>query len=211
MIAITTRPISDEEKQMLLKQLRGVYTRIEDFVLKFISVVFVLLSPFLVYDHFSPVSSNIQLVYCIAVVLIAIAATIWLTIKWEGGFSNAKQIAAITNAMVEVVHVNASRVIERKDPEDFGLAYYVEVFENSKPKTLFLWGQYFYELDEALFPNTEFEFIRLKGSGEFISFKTLGHYFKEEKVLPPFTEEIFKSGNYPTNGQVLDVVLDEIE
>jgi hypothetical protein len=211
LIKTTTRAISEQEIQLLKRQLPGVYSRVEGFLLKLIFIAGALVAPLLVFDHFSPVSSNVQLVYCLLAVLVSISITIWLTIKWEGGFSNANQIAAINNAVVEVVHVNTSRAIERKDTEDFGPAYYVEVFENGKAKTLFLWGQYFEMLEERQFPNTEFEFTRIKGSDEFISFKTLGHYFKEEKVLMPFSDEVFKGGNYPTNGQVLDVNIDEIE
>jgi hypothetical protein len=76
---------------------------------------------------------------------------------------------------------------------------------------LFLWGQYLDELiHDKNFPNTEFEFLRKKGSDEFISFKTLGQYFEEEKTLPPFDKKTWESGVFPLNGQILDQTIDQI-
>jgi hypothetical protein len=111
----------------------------------------------------------------------------------------------------EHVYVKTTRAIKREDLEDFGLAFYLEVFDNGQPKTLFLWGQYLEELiHDKNFPNTEFEFLRKKGSDEFISFTTLGQYFEEEKSLPPFGKKTWESGVFPVNGQILDQTIDEI-
>lgn len=179
--------------------------------MKLIPVVFVLLAPVLIYDKYFPVPSNIQAVYCILIVILAIGITIWLTKKWEGGLSNAKQIAEIENSVVEVIRIKTARAIEREDFEDFGPAYYLEVFENGQPKTLFLWGQYFDVLEENSFPNTEFEYIRVKRNGEFIEFVTLGKHFQPERILPPFSKEVWKNDSCPYDGQILDLPLDEIK
>lgn len=101
--------------------------------------------------------------------------------------------------------------IKREDPEDFGVAFYCAVVDNGQPKTLFLWGQYLDELEyEKTFPNTAFEFTRYVASDEFLAFKTLGHYFKEEKTLPAFDKSVWKNGSYPVNGQLLNQHFDEI-
>ncbi|HLP50459.1 MAG TPA: hypothetical protein VK154_06210 [Chitinophagales bacterium] len=194
-----------------MQRLPGIYSKVEGFFMKLIPVVLVLLAPLLIYDKYFPVPSNIQAVYCILIVILAIGITIWLTIKWEGGLSNAKQIAAIDSALIEIFNVKTSRAIEREDPEDFGPAYYLEVLENGKPKTLFLWGQYFDELEEAQFPNTEFEYTRVKRNGEFISFVTLGKYFQPERILPPFAEEVWKNDGCPSDGQILNLMFDEVK
>ena len=101
--------------------------------------------------------------------------------------------------------------IEQIYYNNFGVAFYLAVVDKGQPKTLFLWGQYLDELEyEKKFPNTEFEFIRNVDSDEFIDFKTSGKYFKEEKVLPGFDKEVWKSGQYPINGQLLDQSIDTI-
>ncbi len=211
MITSTIRELTQNEKNQQIKQLPSLYKRFENFVLKFIVVVMILLAPLLIYDHFKPVASDTQAIYCIAIIALAIGITIGVTKKFEGGFSNSKQIDKIQTGKVEVVRVQTTRAIKREDFEDFGIAYYVSVTDKGQPKTLFLWGQYLDVLEyEKTFPNTDFEFIRQIGSKEFIDFKTSGQYFIEEKTLPPFDKEIWKSGVYPVNGQLLDISIDEI-
>ena len=211
MITKTIRPFTEAEKKQQIQQLPSVYKRFEGFVMKLIFIVFALTIPLLVYDHFVPLSSQTQAVYCIAIVIIAILLTYWITIKWEGGFSNQAHISEINTAQAEHVHVKTTKAIKREDPEDFGVAFYLEVFDKGHPKTLFLWGQYLDELVyDKSFPNTEFEFVRKKGSDEFISFKPLGQYFEEEKTLPPFDKATWDNGTFPANGQMIDQTIDQI-
>ena len=212
MINITLRSLSDIEKAILIKRMPTLYKQIESLILKFIFIELVFIIPLLIYDHFSPIASNTQGIYCIIVTMLSILISILITIKWQGGFSNKKLIENLNSLEIEDIHIKTNRALKREDPEDFGIAFYLEIFENSEPKTLYLWGQYLDMLEyEKLFPNTEFKFIRKPGSDEFIDFKVLGSYFKEEKTLPPFDDDIFKSGKYPTNGQIFDFKIDEIK
>ena len=211
MISSTFRALTQNEKKQLLKQFPSLYTRFENFVLRILFVFIVLLVPLLIYDHYNPVASDTQKVYCIVVIVLATCITIWMTKKLGGGFSNSKEINNIQTVQVEVVRVQTTRAIRREDFEDFGIAYYVSVNDKSQQKTLFLWGQYLDILEyEKKFPNTDFEFVRQVGREEFIDFKTLGEYFVEEKTLPPFDKEVWKKGVYPVNGQLLDMSIDEI-
>ena len=211
MITTTIRKPTQDETQGQIKRLPSVYKRFENFVLKLIGVVFVLLAPLLIYDHFNPVPSDTQAIYCIAIVILALLIVFWVTKKFEGGLTNSKQIDNIKSRQVEVVKVQTTRAIKREDFEDFGVAFYLAVVDKGQAKTLFLWGQYLDKLEyEKTFPNTEFEFIRNVGSDEFIDFKTSGQHFIEEKTLPAFDREVWKSGLYPVNGQLLDHSIDEI-
>jgi len=210
-ITSTIREITQDEQELLIKQLPSLYKRVGNFVLKLIVIVMVLLAPLLIYDHFKPVASDTQAIYCIVIIILAVAIVLWVTKKFEGGFSNSKQIDKIQTGQVEVVRVQTTRAIKREDFEDFGIAYYISVTDKGQQKTLFLWGQYLDILEyEKTFPNTEFEFIRKIGSEEFIDFKTFGQYFIEEKTLPAFDKEVWKSGIYPVNGQLLDINIDEV-
>jgi hypothetical protein len=209
-ISTIRKPTQDEIKEQN-KRLPSVYKRIENFVLKLIVVILVLIAPLLIYGHHNPVTSDTQAIYCIAIIIFAILIVFWITKKFEGGLTNSKQIDNIKSEQIEVVKVQTTRAIKRTDAEDFGVAFYLAVVYNGQPKTLFLWGQYLAELEyDKTFPNTEFEFIRKVGSDEFLDFKTSGKYFTEEKVLPAFDKELWKSGIYPANGQLLDLTIDEI-
>jgi hypothetical protein len=210
-IISTIRNTTQEEKLGQIKRLPTAYKRFENFLLKLIFVIPLLLAPLLIYDHYRPVASNIQAVYSIIVVALSIFICLQWTNKYEGGISNRKQIVDINSAQVEVVKVKTNRAIKREDPEDFGVAYYVDVTDGERRKTLYLWGQYLDDLEyEKLFPNTEFEYVRKVGSDEFIDFKTTGQYFKAERALPAFEKDVWKSGNYPLNGQLLDQTIDAI-
>jgi hypothetical protein len=210
-ITSTIRNPTTAEKADQIKRLPSRYQLFEGFVMKFMFITIILLVPLLIYDRYHPVASRTQAIYCIIIVLLAIFITYWVTIKFEGSFGNNKQVAKINADQVEVVHVKTTRAIKREDPEDFGVAFYVGVTDNGHQKTLYLSGQYLDELEyDRLFPNTEFEFTRQVGSDEFISFKSVGQPFKEEKVLPAFGKEVLKSGAYPVNGQLLDQPIDSI-
>ena len=210
-ITSTTRNPTTDEKLRQLKKLPGAYTRIENFVMKFVFITIILLAPLLIYDHFSPVPSKTQAIYCISIIILSLLITFWVTKKFEGGLSNTRQVRDINSTQVEIVKVKTNRAIKRKDPEDFGIAFYIDVTDNGQRKTLYLWGQYLDELEyENQFPNTEFEFVRKVGSDEFIEFRTTGQHFKEEKTLPAFDNEVFEKGLYPVNGQLLDQAIDTI-
>jgi len=207
-ITITTRDATPKERKELTPQLPGRYQRFESFMMGYIVVVAILLIPMLTYDRYQSVASNTQAVYCIIVLIVSFFVTRWLRNLLEGKTTNPPVLDA--NFKVEVIRVKTSRAIKREDPEDFGIAYYIDITDNGKQKLLYLWGQYLDELEGHEFPNTEFEFVRKPGSDEFIEFITLGSYFKEEKVLPPFNKAVWKSGDYPLNGDVLDQRIDEI-
>ena len=180
--------------------------------MKFIFISLALNIPLIVYNHFTPIASQTQPVYYILMLLVGLLLTFRITKKWDGGLSNTKYLEEINSGQAEVIHVKTTKAIKREDPEDFGIAYYIEVLDNGQPKTLFLWGQYLDELEyNETFPNTEFEFIRKKVSGELIDFKTIGQYFKEEKTLPPFDKADWDSGTFPINGQILEKTIEQIE
>ena len=211
MITSTIRKPIQEEKFRRLKRLPSAYKRFEAFMMKFIFVTLILLAPLLIYDHFQPVASSIQAVYSIIVVALSVFHCFRWTKKYEGGLSNKKQISDINSSLVEVVKVKTNRAIKREDPEDFGVAYYVDVIDSGQRKTLYLWGQYLDELEfEKLFPNTEFEFVRKVGSDEFIDFKASGQYFDAERTLSAFGKDVWRSGNYPVNGQLLNQTIDTV-
>lgn len=63
---------------------------------------------------------------------------------------------------------------------------------------------------EKEFPNTEFEIVRELESKQILDIKLLGKYFAPERILPPFEKQIWKSGKYPMDGDLLDKLLDEI-
>jgi hypothetical protein len=208
MITITTRDATPKERQEATPQLPSGYKRFGNFVMGYIVVVALLLIPMLTYDRFEPVASNKQAAYCIIVLIVSFLVTRWLMNRHDGKIVNQPVVDA--NFQVEVIRVKTTRAIKREDPEDFGVAYYVDVTINGQPKVLFLWGPYFDVLEDHLFPNTEFEIVRKSGSNEFIDFITLGSYFKEEKVLPPFDKAVWESGSYPFNGDILDQRIEDI-
>jgi len=205
MITFSTREISNEEKALLAKRSPSLYKRIEEYVMMFIGIMIVLLLPLLLIDKYVHVSAGAQAVSCICMLVLTFFVIRYIRRKYGVPAKKRDEIN-----LVEVIRVNTARAIKREDPEDFGTAYYLDVTHNGQKKVLYLWGQYLDELEENTFPNSSFEIAREKDSEEFINFQLLGHYFIEEKVLPPFDAEVWKNGNYPVNGQLLNICIDEI-
>lgn len=211
MITISTRPLSDNEKKELKSQLPSVYKRVEEFILKTTYILIILIIPFLIINHFWQMPSVIEISYLIGILPLSLFLAYRMTQKWEGGFSNKKNLNDINKGLAEIIHVETLRAIQREDYEDFGLAFYLDVQHNKEQKVLYLWGQYLDELEyEKQFPNTEFEIVREFETKQILDIKLLGNYFAPERILSPFDKQIWKSGKYPMDGDLLDKPLDEI-
>lgn len=100
--------------------------------------------------------------------------------------------------------------MKRTDSEDFGTAYYLAVQVAGEPRLLYRQGQYFDELAEGLFPNTEFNLVRTLGTKELLNLELLGQSFLPERVLPAFAMANWQRGRTPEDGAILVGKLDEL-
>lgn len=208
MITITTRDATPEEIEKERIPPPGWYKRFKEFIIVYVGVVSILMLLLIVYNRIQRMSPNTRITFLYSILIISLLVTPWLRNKLMGIPVN--QPVTETNFQVEVIRVKTNRAIKREDAEDFGLAYYIDVIIDGQHKVLFLWGQYLDVLEGHLFPNTEFEIVRKAGSNYFIDFITLGAYFEEEKVLPPFEEAVWRSDDCPDNGLILDQHIDEV-
>jgi len=211
MITITTRPYLASEKQQLVRQLPSIYKRIEGFTMKFIFILMIFLVPFLLLDKYFHFSSNVQLYTCIVFLILTTIITQRITNKYEAQFGNKKVVEEVNLGLVEVIHVKTERAIKREDPDDYGIAFYIDVTDKDQRKCLYLWGQYLDDLEfDNLFPKTEFVITRRMDIKETIDIKLLGNPFKPENTLPAFNKNIWKSGKYPLDGELLAKTIDEV-
>ena len=136
--------------------------------------------------------------------------TVYLTYRLDkNGFDSNDLKADINAGMVTVYNIKTDRVIKRRDPEDFGPSYYVDLGPNYEFKTLFLFGQYLYEFKKKEFPSTEFQLIK-GNSGQVIDLIPSGEYLKPMRTLKGFSKQAFKDGIVPGDGQLLTVSIEEI-
>jgi len=186
----------------------NLYEIIEKFMLTVAAITMVMVIPLLTFDHFVPVSSGTQAIYCVIIVGIGVVVAIFIAKRRA---DNVRRHNQSIPDRVEVIQVKTTRAVKRKDFDDFGVAFYIDVTHEGKQKTLFLWGQYLDELEyRRRFPNSEFEIVRVAHSEEFITFKPLGRRFKAERVLPAFDKQTLETGAYPVNGQLIDMPIDAI-
>lgn len=99
--------------------------------------------------------------------------------------------------MVTVYNIKTDRVIKRRDPEDFGPSYYIDLGQDNECKTLFLFGQYLDDFEKKKFPSTEFQLIKGKG-GQVIDLIPSGEYLKPVKTLKAYSKRDFKTGKFLT-------------
>lgn len=137
MISTTTRPYSEGENKELLGQLPSRYKKIETLVMNTVFILMLVLLPFLLIDKYLHFSSNIQLITCVIFLIISVIVSKKVT-RRQLGLGNAKSLGNVNSGQAEISHVIATRVIERADPEDFGVAYYFEVSDKGEPKLLYL-------------------------------------------------------------------------
>ena len=212
MIKITTRNLTKKEWKKLNNDI--ISSRIgdiENFILTFVLFALVGLLFFFIPFSFFSIPDNIQGWCALAIIIGAFI----FSLKY---YSKFKKETRIENQMplkkvnAEIVNVKTKKAIKRKDPEDFGVAFYIDVKDsNNKSKTLFLWGQYLdFLVYDKKFPNTEFNIIRRSDTKQTMDIEVLGDYFKPEKTLPPFSNEVWASGEIPKDGEILNTSIDEI-
>lgn len=211
MLASSVRPYTEQEKKQLIARLPSRWTRFESFTGRFIFLVGALLLPCLAIDKYYPVSTTNQLLIIFAVGLLALFITRYTQKNYEGSRTRKQVLAAMATGQAEVFHVTTNRAIEREDPEDFGVAFYLEVQVVGTPKLLYLQGQYLDELTwEKAFPTTDFVLTRRLDTHELLDIQLRGQYFEPERKLPAFTKARWQTGDIPIDGEVLDGRLDEL-
>jgi len=207
MIEVTERQISDLEKKILLDRIPSQEKRAESAVMGFIVVLGIFLAPLLLIDkYWFDVPSNVQSISLIPIV--AIAAYLAYRLD-KMGFDSKYITSDIEAGVVTVYNVKTNRVVKRKDPEDFGPSYYIDLGQNNEYKTLFLFGQYLDDFGKRKFPSTEFQLIKGKG-GQVIDLVPSGEFLKPVKTLKAYSKQDFKAGKVPDDGQLLTVSIDEI-
>ena len=201
-----------------MARLPSCFARLEGFLMKLVFLVPLFLAPLLLAEKYFPAFTTTYLPAFSAsqaiatgiAVLLAVGSACWITKKYEGNFNRPARLAAIAGGQAEVLHVVTTRAVERADPEDFGPAYYLEVRVAGEPRLLYLQGQYFDELDEGVFPNTEFRVVRALDTKELLALELLGQPFLPERVLPAFAMADWQRGNTPEDGAVLAGKLAEL-
>src|SRR5690606_31380177 len=104
----------------------------------------------------------------------------------------------------------AKRAFQVEEFEDEGIHYYLELDDGS---VLFLSGQYLYDYEpteddpeenqERQFPCTEFVVKRHKTKGHTLEIVTRGITFEPEVIAPPFSNNDYRSGNIPEDGNII--------
>jgi hypothetical protein len=208
MIEITERQLTLEEKNTLEKQY-GTFDQRAGKVVSIFFVAFVIcLLPLLAIDkYFVDVPSNIELLAFIPMIIISAIATYKIYGYESIEFKHAKE--ALSSGTVTVYKVKTDRVFRRKDPEDFGPHFYIDLGKEGEYKTLFIWGQYLMDFKRKTFPCTEFELVKTK-RGQVINLIPSGQYLKPEKVLKAFSMKDYRVLGVPDDGQLLNVSIDEI-
>ena len=207
MLTIKQRKISKEELLKLQNLEPKFWDKFERFILLLIVSIFVLLMPFLWYDKRYPVPPTTEIIILIplliAAILLALYLHRWIT-KIEG-----PSYSVSPNMKVEEWHIQAERVIQREDIEDFGPGYYFQVLHEGKKQWLFLWGQYFYDYNEVYdFPNADFTLTRRADNKSVLSIKVHGEALAIEKSLPPFPKKAWRTGKTEEDGDILDEIPD---
>ena len=206
----TERTYNPEEINLLKSRKYSLLKHFENFGIKWIAILFILLLPFLIYNKFvDKVSSKIQLLILIPIVIVSIISVIyWMNKKGELDW-NKKVENEIKNGKAQVLRIETEKVVKRNQTFDLGSGFYIKI---SEKETLYLQGQYFDELQfSRKFPNTDFEIVKTNFTlNELITINSFGKYLKPEKKLKPFTKEQFEKNEVHYDGDLLNISIDKI-
>lgn len=209
MLRIEKRKVNQKEVEAIKAGQLKWSEKAERFILIFIGSTLCLLLPFLWYDKRYPVDSTTEGLIMIPLLSLSILISI-LIYRWVDKMESISNIP-INSVVVEVFTVQTDCAIQREDPEDFGIAFYLSVQYQGKQQWLFLWGQYLDELCyEKAFPNTSFELVRRVDSKAILDITLKGEYFEPEKIVPAFSREIWKNDTHEVDGDILDKSKEEI-
>lgn len=211
MLKVSQRPYTEEEKERLVARRPTAYQRFESFTMLLIFIEIAFLSPLLIIGKYYPITSKHEAYSSLAITLLSIYTSYKLFIKLEGKNNLSAFLEDINKKQVAVIHVKTTRAIERKDPEDFGAAFYIDIQNQSNCNTLYIQSQYLDELNfDKKFPNTEFVLTLDAESKEILNIETIGQFFEPEKLLAAFDKDTWQSGNHPYSGDFLEETIDEI-
>jgi hypothetical protein len=192
----TERPYNLEEIKNLRSRKNSLWQHFENFGMKWIFIIFILLIPCFIYEKIvGKVSSETQLLTLIPLLIISAGIVIYIMNKMGEIGWNKKVENEIKNGKAQILKIKTEKVIKRKETFDLGSGFYIKISEN---ETLYLQGQYFDELQYSRkFPNTEFEIVRTKLTlNELIDINYYGEYLKPTKKLKAFTKEQFEKNEF---------------
>lgn len=212
MLKISQRPLNAQEKKAIKSQhFSDLVGKIELIIGSMMVCILIFLLPFLTFDKYYPVSSKIESI--VLIFILVIAAIITGIIYWKfqkvHNFHLQKKLKEI---QAEIWHIKTSRAIKREDPEDLGVGFYIDIINGNKRKSsLFLWGQYMDMLEyDKKFPNTEFKIIRRSDTQQILDIEVFGQYFKPERTIPFFSDEDWRNGNNHEDGEILEMSIEQI-
>ena len=211
MLKISHRPLTQNEiKSLKRNKFSNFIGDVEMIIGSFAFFTGIFIIPLLIYGKFYPVSSRIQDVTTIIILIIVPILT--GIIFWKFKMIHYKPTKRIEEIIAEIWHIKTHRVIKREDPEDFGVGFYIDITDKvGKRKVLFLWGQYMDMLEfDKKFPNTEFKVIKRSDTKQILDIEVCGNYFEPEKTIPFFSEEDWQSGNYHEDGEIIEMSIDGI-
>jgi len=205
MITKSTRPLTDNERKILLKNsspslanvfFAAAFTMI---VIMLIDVALCRLFPRLRQFDKSPIAPLILLVPATIV-----GYKIYRREKVRFGKN-----PDLEQGIMEVLTVEATKAVKVEEFEDEGIGFYLDIGEG---KVLFLQGQYLYDDEtEHQFPCTRFTLMRAPYTGTIFDLKCEGTYFEPVHTNPAFNIKEYKTGQVPCDGQVLDVDFESLK
>ena len=179
MIKKYTRQLNDKEKNILFKELKTIYDRINSFNKSTsiaLLIIFIIGLPLAIIQ----IKNGLGLAILSFVVFgVFLLIPLWSRKEEKNKEQKiAKNInKTLDNNSIEILHCQSSNMYKLKEYEDEGSHYLFQVEDN---KILFIGGQEFYE--NKSFPNTDFEIATAYGEGSLPTL--LEKYYYGEKLKP---------------------------
>lgn len=150
-------------------------------------------------------SGNWGLLLMFMTLVLAVLVDRWISVRRSKRILDADIVEDLALGNAETCTVEVRQAVEVQEFEDEGMGFYLETDEG---KTLFLQGQYLYDLKG--FPSTRIEITRALKSRTVLELKCLGLPMTISSKLPPFSPKDHESGRAHYDGDVINKNIHEI-
>lgn len=205
----TTRPFTPDERSQIERTLANTRTAWADAPRFFLLISSLAFLPFVLVALVYRPAKRLFPYFVATALLVSAVYTAKFLVRSNGTRRRDPLAEDLARGSAEVTDYNVVECLEVAEWEDEGVGFFLKT---SQGQTLFLQGQYLYDLVEGkAFPCTRFHLARAPLSRTFLGIECAGSYLPPAAKLPAFSAADSKRGQVPEDGEIVDAKFETLK